>query len=799
MCEHGRLKGAEERFWNQLIDTYLKWTKMNEMTGQFEETSDPLKVDPLGMAIIVFLLGILVVQTTARQMMDTCFYANSHAADGYTRHRAEEASNDNVLYKLQRIMEHMLHITALLLLYFTICVTGCYPQFEKELRYLDLYLGIKPDNSGQIPQKGENFPNNGFSHFVELTVKAGIAAFQNRHILHHTFHPQLILTVILKVTVCGGMLVLMVCLILLIGGSLKNRTIKCFLFKFSLGILKFGKDNIVGSMVIINNITYRAETCGESPFPSIFSSVSLDPPSAKPVETISDLNCDHPRHKCRWSNAESTVSEWRIGRSVERWQELMEVSAMESKPNSSFLFLVVDSLSPRPYATLRSELIPCTQRTTTLSLKYWLKAGTQVEICSVDEYGVPLSCAYLVEEDSPGPIEVDVDAYDKPFRFTLEIIAFDETAIGLVAIADIHLSSLLCSEEPPPVLTTIDPPTIISLFGLQRGPGANVPYPLTLDCDFSRDYCSQWVNDDGRVAYGVAPRESDKFPMPREIKGNSSHELNYLFSKMVKPVAGNVATFLLPGKSSSILRSREVPCAHEAMLVFNLHCFRSEHGSVHLCALDKCVEGTKPSGIVSVLASSLKPFEFTIEASSRKNSIVVISNIAIIGDVCPLKTVEQTVCEKLKCSFQGNNSTMMITHGLCHYQSPVDKVGDVPLAWTSKGLTVTLDGTRPRAVLRSPRFDLPAPSLLIISLTQKTYGSRVLLCPDEMSESESCHELLGPRVIASALHRISFPLDAGVHRFVLILYHDKAEQFGPALFDLHSIDIRTSQDYQLCF
>lgn len=27
-------------------------------------------------------------------------------------------------------------------------------QFEKELRYLDLYLGLKPDNNGEIPQTG---------------------------------------------------------------------------------------------------------------------------------------------------------------------------------------------------------------------------------------------------------------------------------------------------------------------------------------------------------------------------------------------------------------------------------------------------------------------------------------------------------------------------------------------------------------------------------------------------------------------------------------------------------------------
>ncbi|VDO35183.1 unnamed protein product [Haemonchus placei] len=120
----------------------FKWTKMNELTGQYEETKDPLKIDPLGMAIIVFLLGILIVQTigmlihrlntmigafqevnqlhdlvpnwkskktdderiltAARQMTDTTSYALSHGADGYTRHRELDRDNETVLYKLQR-------------------------------------------------------------------------------------------------------------------------------------------------------------------------------------------------------------------------------------------------------------------------------------------------------------------------------------------------------------------------------------------------------------------------------------------------------------------------------------------------------------------------------------------------------------------------------------------------------------------------------------------------------------------------------------------------------------------------
>lgn len=36
---------------------------MNETTGRFEETTEALKVDPLGMGIIFFLMGILIVQT----------------------------------------------------------------------------------------------------------------------------------------------------------------------------------------------------------------------------------------------------------------------------------------------------------------------------------------------------------------------------------------------------------------------------------------------------------------------------------------------------------------------------------------------------------------------------------------------------------------------------------------------------------------------------------------------------------------------------------------------------------------
>lgn len=41
----------------------FEWMKLSEETGKFELTGEPLKIEPLGLIIIVFLLGILIVQT----------------------------------------------------------------------------------------------------------------------------------------------------------------------------------------------------------------------------------------------------------------------------------------------------------------------------------------------------------------------------------------------------------------------------------------------------------------------------------------------------------------------------------------------------------------------------------------------------------------------------------------------------------------------------------------------------------------------------------------------------------------
>lgn len=127
---------------------------MNETTGKFQETTEALKVDPLGMGIIFFLMGILIIQTIgmlihrlntlieamhelsemkeqqqftnktvfsayrivlnegflkisfflilARQMLDTVSYEKAHGADGYIRSGlGESKAQSNVLYKLE--------------------------------------------------------------------------------------------------------------------------------------------------------------------------------------------------------------------------------------------------------------------------------------------------------------------------------------------------------------------------------------------------------------------------------------------------------------------------------------------------------------------------------------------------------------------------------------------------------------------------------------------------------------------------------------------------------------------------
>ncbi|PAV63563.1 hypothetical protein WR25_20838 [Diploscapter pachys] len=273
-------------------------------------------------------------------------------------------------------------------------------------------------------------------------------------------------------------------------------------------------------MAMIRDIKYHATICTEPPLQFAFNSLELPTETeAFAITSILQVNCEEPKDGCLWANGDDATAMWRVGRNTERFHSLLDLPETFVKPNTSFYFLAIDTLSPRPYAQLKSPLLPCTRRPTVLSLKYWINAGTQLEVCSRDSNGVSLSCAYLAEENSPGPIEIEVDAYEQPMRFTLEVIAFDETTHGIAVVSDISVKGLLCSEPRPLATTTINPDTIHSMFSIQAGPGKLVPYSESLDCEFSRDFCSQWINDDGSVGYGVVPEDSDNFPIPNELKG----------------------------------------------------------------------------------------------------------------------------------------------------------------------------------------------------------------------------------------------------------------------------------------
>ncbi|ULT96302.1 hypothetical protein L3Y34_004720 [Caenorhabditis briggsae] len=733
----------------------------------------------------------------------------------------------------------------LLALFLPTGIEACHAQFQKELRYLDLYLGIKPDNNGDIPveeavkfatyiespdelncdfeteclwrnaptdnlldtsdwwyfkkndektfpvqiqpgnpkiPKGEHFiiagnttktANGAVLSSAPVACQKGFANLTFSFWLYNNAQVEVVILRAMNRRRHLQVLMRPKMKCDFLGAANEECRVEIPPIKepFRIGIRAFDlKDNTVGSLAIIDHIRYHGKICQQSPFPSSFSSLRIPPYDNSPLVRMSDLSCERPLRSCRWGNAaKSQLSEWRVGRSIDRWVDMFEITANQSHPNSSFLFLAVDSFSPRPYSSLTSQVIPCSQRTTSLSLKYWMKTGTQAEICAVDEDGIALSCAYLEPNDSPGPITIDLDSYSQPFKFTVGIIAFDENSFGLLAISELRVAGLLCSEPAPPIVTTISPPTIQHIFGLQPGNGRYVPYDLSLNCDFTKDYCSQWVNYDGIVKYGVMPRDSDVFPVPKGIKGN-------------------VAVFMMQNATVSELRSRMVPCSINGRI--DVEYMRSEDAQVRICALEQCVDGNQTNGIVSIGVSSTTPFYVTIETSSRDNAVVIISKVSTSGEFCPLKTAEQTVCDQLVCDFK---------HTFCSYETIVEKPGDVPVLKTGNGASVTLNGGGIRAVLVSPTFDLAYPSILTITLSQSTFGSRVLLCPDVTSDPTLCHELSGPRVLDSSDKQVMFPLDIGARSFSLVLLHDKSIEFGPATFNIKSMHLRTVNDEEMCF
>uniref|UniRef100_A0A1I7VHE2 MAM domain-containing protein n=1 Tax=Loa loa TaxID=7209 RepID=A0A1I7VHE2_LOALO len=294
---------------------------------------------------------------------------------------------------------------------------------------------------------------------------------------------------------------------------------------FRIGIRAHGlKDSALGSLVMITDIEYKAEICLEPKLSKIFGAQTIPPSfvTSYPI-TAAELSCIDYNTTCRWSNSLSSLAEWKIGWNRQRWKEIFET---ESKPTGSFFYQYVDSITQKPYSLLQSELVPCTSTVTTFTFRYWLQAGTQVQVCTVTASNVIISCVYLNEIAMPGPISIDIDVpTEEPFRFVFELINFDHSTFGLVVIDDMQFIGLLCHEITIPPTTTIDPLQIKQLFALQPYPNLLIDSIPTLNCDFNRNTCPQWEND-GHWLLGTIPYD-DSMMSSSSIKGTNFYR-NFL-------------------------------------------------------------------------------------------------------------------------------------------------------------------------------------------------------------------------------------------------------------------------------
>ncbi|KAL3983012.1 hypothetical protein ACH3XW_49460 [Acanthocheilonema viteae] len=334
---------------------------------------------------------------------------------------------------------------------------------------------------------------------------------------------------------------------------------------FRIGIRVYElKSSALGSFGMITDIQYKAEICLEPKLSTVFGArtIPLSSITSYPI-SASELSCVDYNSTCRWSNSLSSSAEWKIGWNLRRWNEIFETT---SKPTGSFFYQYVDSITPKPYSLLRSELVPCTSTVTTFTFRYWLQTGTQVQVCTVTASNVIISCVYLNEVTVPGPINIDIDSpTEEPFRFIFELINFDNSTFGLVVIDDMQFTGLLCHEVTVPPSTTIDPLQIKQFFSLQPYPNLLIESIPTLNCNFNRNTCPQWEND-GHWLLGTVPYD-DSFSLSSSIRDQVS-----------------VAVL---NNSMAILQSREVPCASDAKIFIAY--FRTEKANITVCIEKHCV------------------------------------------------------------------------------------------------------------------------------------------------------------------------------------------------------------------
>uniref|UniRef100_A0A914Z0N4 MAM domain-containing protein n=1 Tax=Panagrolaimus superbus TaxID=310955 RepID=A0A914Z0N4_9BILA len=574
---------------------------------------------------------------------------------------------------------------------------------------------------------------------------------------------------------------------------------------FKIGIRAFQlHDSSVGSLALLTNIHYEAQVCRENEVPSLFGGIPLSSsePSQKQIFTASDLNCLSKVSSCLWSpfypagmdHAISLRSLWQSGNNQRLWNEFVPTSE-NTHPEKEFIFQYIDPMSSLPIGQLQSALIPCTATSSSLQFKYWMSSNVQAQVCTVTQQNVSLSCVFLNEAASPGPVTIDIDRGDKnPFKFVIEVIKFDRARAGIFAVDDIVFTGRLCHERAPE--TTPTPLGIGTLFELQPFPHVTLTNgpPISLACSFEDEDCSHWENDDDTFQSGFVPARIP-FKLPKNMKGNVA-----------------VALFTRP-ESFAILQSPVISCAENARI--SVFYFSSLGARISICADDKCLK-EKPrennfesdstdtfghAGELSVNVTTTTNFRLRIVAESVNEddsgfaeSFVLVKKITTEGHICRMKDDTELACEHLFCDFR--NGT------LCNYNSALTTPDDVPFQHDPRnGIQATLSTAgRRRVVLRSPEFKLSRPAELRFRLLLSTYGAVAYMCPDEFVDNltEDCELLLGPKIDQSKFENLQVQLDPDISHFAIIAYHDKYQQFGKADVIISDISLVDANGQALC-
>ena len=140
----------------------------------------------------------------------------------------------------------------------------------------------------------------------------------------------------------------------------------------------------------------------------------------KQINTASDLNCASKVGTCLWSPVYSTGAEntaslrslWQTGSNQRLWNEFVP-TAENTHPENEFIFQYIDPMSTLPLGKLQSAFVPCTSTSSSLQFKYWMSSNVQAQVCIVTHNNVSLSCVFLNEAASPGPVVIDIDRGDK--------------------------------------------------------------------------------------------------------------------------------------------------------------------------------------------------------------------------------------------------------------------------------------------------------------------------------------------------------------------------------------------------